>query len=41
LRIAITSLGVGVPNQKQLFYALMLLALAACLYFATRMFRGA
>jgi len=41
LRIVITSLGVGVPNQKQLFYALMLLALAACLYFATRMFRGA
>ena len=40
LRVAITSLAVGVPYQKQLFYSLMALAFAGCLFFAIRMFGG-
>ncbi len=41
IRIAITSLSVGVPFQRQLFYALMSLAVTGCIYFAIRMFGGA
>ena len=40
IRVAVTSLAVGVPYQKQLFYGLMALAAAGCLYFAIRMFGG-
>lgn len=40
IRVAVTSLAVGVPYQKQLFYSLMVLAAAGCLYFAVRMFGG-
>lgn len=38
LRIALTSLGVAVPQQKSLLVGLMALALLASLYFAIRMF---
>jgi succinate dehydrogenase / fumarate reductase, cytochrome b subunit len=40
LRIALTSFALGVPQQKQLFYAFMLIAGAGCLFFALRMFGG-
>lgn len=40
LRIAITSLGVAVPRQKELFIVLMLIALAGCTAFAIKMFGG-
>jgi succinate dehydrogenase / fumarate reductase cytochrome b subunit len=40
LRIALTSFALGVPQQRQLFYAFMVLGGAACLYFALRMFGG-
>jgi succinate dehydrogenase / fumarate reductase cytochrome b subunit len=38
IRIALTSFGVGVRSQKQLFVSLMTLALAGTLIFAYRMF---
>jgi succinate dehydrogenase / fumarate reductase cytochrome b subunit len=40
LRIILTSFGVGVTRQKELFYGFMLLALLATLFFAARMFLG-
>jgi succinate dehydrogenase / fumarate reductase cytochrome b subunit len=40
LRIALTSLGVAVPRQKQLFIGLMVIALVGCGIFAVRMFGG-
>jgi succinate dehydrogenase / fumarate reductase cytochrome b subunit len=36
-RIIITSFGIGVPRQKQMFYALMTLAGIIIVYFAIRM----
>lgn len=40
LRIAMTSLGIAVPRQKQLFIGLMAIALIGCGIFALRMFGG-
>ncbi len=38
LRIALTSFGIAVPYQKQLFYGLMIVTIIASLIFAIRMF---
>ena len=38
IRIVLTSFGVGVTRQKQLFYALMLLAVFVILIFTVRMY---
>ncbi len=38
LRVALTSFGIAVPYQKQLFYILMVVAVISCLYFAVKMF---
>lgn len=38
IRIVLTTFGVGVTHQKQLFYALMVIALIAILVFGVRMF---
>jgi succinate dehydrogenase / fumarate reductase cytochrome b subunit len=38
IRIALTSFGIAVPQQKPLFVALMILAGITCLFFAIRMF---
>ncbi len=40
LRVGLTSFGIGVQYQKQIFYSLMTLALIAILYFGIRMFGG-
>jgi succinate dehydrogenase / fumarate reductase, cytochrome b subunit len=40
LRIAITSFALGVPHQRRLFYAFMVLAVAGCIYFGIHMFGG-
>lgn len=40
LRIALTSLGVVVPWQKQLFIGLMVVAIGGCAIFAVRMLGG-
>ena len=40
LRIALTSFGVGVRFQKQIFFVMLVLALAGCAFFALRMFGG-
>ena len=37
IRIGLTSLGVSVPRQKQMFYVLMGIALIVIVYFAIRM----
>lgn len=38
IRIALTTFGVSISTQKQLFYALMAIALIAILFFGIRMF---
>ncbi len=38
LRIGLTTFGIAVPYQKQLFYVLMAIALVGCLWFAFKMF---
>jgi succinate dehydrogenase / fumarate reductase cytochrome b subunit len=38
IRIVLTTFGIGVAYQKQLFYALMVVAIIAILIFAVRMF---
>ncbi len=38
LRIALTSFGIAVPYQKQLFYILMAIAVIGCAFFAYKMF---
>jgi succinate dehydrogenase / fumarate reductase cytochrome b subunit len=40
IRIILTSFGIGVPQQKGLFYGLMAVAVVAILVFAWRMFLG-
>jgi succinate dehydrogenase / fumarate reductase cytochrome b subunit len=40
IRIGLNSFGIGVPYQKQLFYALMVIAIVVIVYFAIRMFMG-
>jgi succinate dehydrogenase / fumarate reductase, cytochrome b subunit len=40
IRVALTSFGVGVTRQKQIFWALMVLAAAGSLFFAYKMFLG-
>jgi succinate dehydrogenase / fumarate reductase cytochrome b subunit len=40
IRIALTSFGIGVSTQKQLFYATMVVAILGSLFFAVRMFIG-
>lgn len=40
IRIILTSFGIGVAQQKQLFYALMALSAITILFFAVRMFMG-
>jgi succinate dehydrogenase / fumarate reductase cytochrome b subunit len=37
VRIILTSFGIGVPRQKQMFYALMTIAGVIIIYFAIRM----
>jgi succinate dehydrogenase / fumarate reductase cytochrome b subunit len=37
IRIGLTSLGISVPRQKQMFYVLMGIALIVIVYFAIRM----
>jgi succinate dehydrogenase / fumarate reductase cytochrome b subunit len=41
LRIALTSLGIGVPIQKGLFLGLMAIAVVGIIIFAIKMFGGA
>ncbi len=41
VRVVLTSLGFGVTVQKGMFYALMTLAVLACIVFALKMFGGA
>jgi succinate dehydrogenase / fumarate reductase cytochrome b subunit len=38
IRVGLTSFGIGVPNQKQLFYAVLVVAVVASIFFAVRMF---
>ncbi len=38
LRIGLTSFGIAVPYQKQLFYVLLAIAIICSLYFAVKMF---
>ncbi len=40
IRIILTSFGVGVTRQKQLFYGLMALAVVVILFFTARMYLG-
>ncbi len=40
LRIAITSVGIGAPKQKTLFFIGLAIALIGCAIFAVRMFGG-
>ncbi len=40
IRVALTSFGIGIPYQKQLFYVLMAIAAVTSIYFAVRMFAG-
>ncbi len=40
IRIILTSFGVGVTRQKQLFYGFMVLAVLIILIFTARMYRG-
>ncbi|MEO8357644.1 MAG: succinate dehydrogenase, cytochrome b556 subunit [Chloroflexota bacterium] len=40
IRIVLTSFGVGVTRQKQLFYGFMAIAAVTILFFATRMYVG-
>jgi succinate dehydrogenase / fumarate reductase cytochrome b subunit len=40
IRIVLTSLGVSIPHQQRLFYGVMILALAAGVIFAWKMFGG-
>lgn len=40
LRIAVTSVGIGVPRQKTLFFIGLAIALVGCAVFAVRMFGG-
>jgi len=40
VRIILTSFGVGVTRQKQLFYGFMAVAALAILFFTARMYRG-
>jgi succinate dehydrogenase / fumarate reductase cytochrome b subunit len=40
IRIILTSFGIGVSVQKQLFYGFMALSLVAILFFAARMYLG-
>lgn len=37
IRIGLTSFGIGVPSQKQMFYALMAIAGVIIVYFAVKM----
>lgn len=39
LRIGLTTFGVGVPKQKQMFYVFFAIAIVLCLYFAVVMFK--
>jgi succinate dehydrogenase / fumarate reductase cytochrome b subunit len=41
IRIALTSFGIGVRNQKEIFAGVMVLAIASILFFAFSMFGGA
>jgi len=38
IRIILTTFGVGVPRQKQMFYGMMVIAVIASIIFAVRMF---
>ena len=40
IRIILTSFGIGVPRQRELFIVLMLISLLAIVAFAVRMFGG-
>jgi succinate dehydrogenase / fumarate reductase cytochrome b subunit len=40
LRIALTSFGIGVRFQKQIFFVMLALTLGGCVFFALRMFGG-
>jgi len=40
IRIILTSFGIGVTRQKQLFYGFMAVALVVILFFAIRMYAG-
>lgn len=40
VRIILTSFGIGVTRQKQLFYGFMTLAMIVILFFAVRMYAG-
>lgn len=38
IRVGLTSFGIAVPSQKQLFYAVLVLAAIGSIFFAVRMF---
>ena len=38
IRIGLTSFGIGVPSQKQLFYAVLVVAVIGSVFFAVKMF---
>ena len=38
IRIGLTSFGIGVPSQKQLFYAVLVIAVIGSIFFAVKMF---
>lgn len=38
IRIALTSFGIAIPAQKQVFYGVMVVSIATSLFFALRMF---
>jgi succinate dehydrogenase/fumarate reductase cytochrome b subunit len=40
LRVILTSFGIGVTRQKELFYALLALSIFGSIFFALRMFAG-
>jgi len=40
IRIVLTSFGVGVTRQKQLFYGFMVIAIVVILFFTTKMYIG-
>ncbi len=40
LRVILTSFGIGIARQEQLFYAAVALSIAATIFFAIRMYAG-
>jgi succinate dehydrogenase / fumarate reductase cytochrome b subunit len=38
IRIGLNSFGIGVPSQKQLFYAVLMVAVIGSIFFAVKMF---